>query len=153
MLNAWDVAGGNYAAQLALAEGTDTYQDQHDALDAVYRSLFYLETMTKDTKLAHPIGLIDCSVENCIEDLEGLLSGTSLSSVHGNLVGARTLFWGGEDSTAAGMDDLLIELGHGDLAESVEAALSYSIDVLGQDRAPLSQLITGAGDCEGFMLR
>ena len=52
----------NYAAQLALAEGTDTYQV--NMMPSMHLPpLFYLETMTKDTKLAHPIGPIDCSVE------------------------------------------------------------------------------------------
>ena len=75
-----------------------------------------METTTKDRKLAQPLGFRDCTEGRCPDDFEGLLSQTSISSVLGNLHGFKKLFMGGE---GAGIDDLLTELGHGDLSEEI----------------------------------
>ena len=99
-----------------LADVGSPYQSQDQALNAIYDSLFYLETATKDRKLAQPLGLNNCNDNRCPDDFEGLLSQSSLSSVIGNLNGFKKLFMGGE---GAGMDDLLTELGHGDLSEEI----------------------------------
>ena len=111
----WSPEEGNFAEHLLA--GTDSpYESQTIALNAIYNSLFYLETATKDRKLAQPLGYRDCTEERCPDDFEGLLSQTSISSVVGNLRGFKKLFTGGEGS---GIDDLLVEIGHGDLSEEM----------------------------------
>ena len=81
-------------------------------LTAVYHSLFYLETKAKDRKLALPLGQKDCGSDNCASDLEGLISGKTLEMIHSNVEGFEALFQGGE---GIGFDDLLEDLGHGDM--------------------------------------
>jgi hypothetical protein len=81
-------------------------------LTAVYHALFYLETKAKDRKLALPLGKKDCGDANCASDLEGLVSGKTLEMIHANVEGFEALFQGGE---GIGFDDLLEDLGHGDL--------------------------------------
>jgi len=111
----WSPEEGNFAEHLLAGEDSP-YESQTVALNAIYNSLFYLETATKDRKLAQPLGYRDCTEERCPDDFEGLLSQTSISSVIGNLRGFKKLFMGGE---GAGIDDLLAELGHGDLSEEI----------------------------------
>ena len=99
----------------ALAGDTDNwpYGDGQTALNAVFDALFYLEVLTKDRKLVQPLGGGDCGEANCPDDVEGLTSGSGGLWIAANLRGFRTLFTGADGT---GMDDLLVDVGHGDLA-------------------------------------
>lgn len=112
----WSVSGSDFSGKLARTTDESTYGSNQEALNAVYDALFYLETDTKDRKLAQPLGLRDCDDEICPDDLEGLISGQSLEMLTANLEGFEALFTGGGE---LGFKDLLIDLGHGDLAESM----------------------------------
>jgi predicted lipoprotein len=112
----WAISGGNYSLLLTASTADSPYESRDQALNAIYDSLFYLEVITKDRKLAQPLGFRDCSTELCLEDLEGLTSGTTILSITSNIRGFRSLFSGGD---GFGMDDLLVELGHGDLSEQI----------------------------------
>lgn len=119
---AWSPEGGDFGGQLASAgaEGS-AYTSASEALAAVYDALFYLELRTKDRKLARPLGLRDeCTGTSCVAEVEAQLAGASTDCVAANLVGFRALLTGGDGE---GLDDLLVELGHGDLRDALLAAL------------------------------
>ena len=138
LIDAWSPDGENYSSLLT-AQGSDSpYESEIEALNAVYNSLFYLETSTKDRKLALPLGLRDCSEELCLDELEGLASQTSLLSVRSNLVGFRNLFTGGE---GIGIDDLLQDLGHGDLSEQILTDIDATIALADTIERPLEEVI------------
>ena len=122
---AWSAEGDDFGDLLSLGEGSP-YADEHAALNAVYDALFYVETFTKDRKLAEPLGQRNCQ-ENCGEQAEGVPSGSSTRWIAANLRGFRRLFTGGEGQ---GFDDLLTTMGHGDLAERIltntDAALAQT---------------------------
>lgn len=122
----------------ALANASDPFEDEQQALNAVYDALFYLETMTKDRKLAWPLGSEDCGAESCPDDVEGLESGTGAASVAANLEGFRALFTGGEGT---GWDDLLIDLGHQDLSDQVLADTDAALLLAQGISEPLDQLV------------
>lgn len=123
LIQAWDPAGDDLGGQLAL--GTDGPLGSEAAgINAVYRGLFYLESVTKDEKLAHPLGLVDCAAETCAEDVELPFSQLSTAAVAANLRGFRLVFTGGE---GVGLDDLLDELGHGDLSVSLLEDVDHAI--------------------------
>ena len=107
----WD----SFGDELTL-DGTGVYEDEQEALDAAYHALFYLETTVKDRKLAQPLGLIDCSETLCPDDVESLPSGLGAHDVYWNLVGFEDLFTGGDGT---GLDDVLVDLGHEDLATQI----------------------------------
>ena len=133
----WDPAGGDFSG--TLAQGSTPYDDDIDALNAVFDALFYLETQTKDAKLATPLGLLDCDTETCPEAVELYTSGTSTAAILANLRGFRTLFSGAD---GYGMDDLLAELGHGDLATDILAGLDAAeAAALALGDQPLSEAI------------
>jgi predicted lipoprotein len=112
----WSATGSNFSGKLAGTADESVYSSNKEALNAIYDAMFYLETDTKDRKLAQPLGLRDCETEACPGDLEGLVSGQSLDMLAANLEGFEALFTGGEE---LGFKDLLSDLGHGDLAESM----------------------------------
>ena len=125
LVNAWSVSGGDFGADLAKSgEGSSSFASMEDGLNAVYDALFYLELVTKDQKLAKPLGLVDCTAATCPLDVEGLASGASVPMIRANLEGFRTLFTGAE---VEGLDDLLVALGHGDLAVEIVEAVDAAI--------------------------
>jgi len=119
-------------------EGNTTYPSAREGLNAVFDALFYLETSTKDRKLAKPLGLVDCDEVRCLEDIEGRAAGDSIARVEENLVGFRTLFTGAE---GVGMDDLLTEVGHGDLSDQILADTDAAITLAEGLSGPMDALI------------
>ncbi len=122
----------DFSGQLALTNAATPYASEQEALNAVFDALFYLETRTKDRKVAQPLGLRDCATERCPDDVELARSDAGLDAVIANIEGFRLLFTGGDD---IGLDDVLVELGHGDLAadllDRTDAALAAARAVEG----------------------
>jgi predicted lipoprotein len=135
----WDSEGGNFAAHLTVSTEDSPYSDETEALNAVYDALFYLETKTKDRKLALPLGLRDCTTETCLEDIEGLESGNSLNALRANLLGFKTLFSGGDE---VGIDDLLTDMGHEDLSIQILADVDNAVAFIDELEVPLEVLIS-----------
>jgi predicted lipoprotein len=148
LIQRWSTGGDDFSGQLALTSDSP-YASEQEALNAVYDALFYLETVTKDRKLAVPLGYHpDCGEDLCADEVENLASGVGAESIAANLAGFELLFTGGD---GVGFDDLLVELGHGDLAEQVIAdlqtahALAIAIDVpldekVAEDTAEVEEL-------------
>ena len=120
--DAWLPEGGDFSSAVATAGEADSpYFTQNDALNAVFHALFKIETNTKDRKLAHALGLRDCTTESCLDTLETPLAGGSVDWVLANVDGFDALFHGG---SGAGLDDLLVERGHQDVLDDITVALS-----------------------------
>jgi predicted lipoprotein len=103
--------------QLQEAAFRTTWQDARPAsLQALIDGLFVFETEIKDAKLGHPLGLIDCDTFDCADDAEGLPDSNSSAWIAANLEGFRALFTGGD---GVGVDDLLTDIGSGDVATEV----------------------------------
>ena len=134
---AWDPAGGDFSGALAAADSAP-YASNQEALNAVFDALFYIETMTKDRKLAVPLGLQDCGVDDCSQTVEALHSGLGAAAIAVNLRAFRDLFTGADGD---GIDDLLAELGEGALADSVLADVDAAIALADPLSAPLDQAI------------
>jgi predicted lipoprotein len=129
---AWVAEGGNFVSELVRAGiGSTFYASDQAALNAVSDALFYLDTKTKDLKLAVPVGLApDCASEVCPEALESTFAGFAKEELRANLVGFQRAFHGGarDDGAALGFDDWLVAAGAGALAQEmgddIEAALA-----------------------------
>lgn len=118
---AWSADGGDFSGQLAAAgDDGSPYESREQALNAVFDALFYLDTKTKDRKLGGPLGYWDCGSDDCTGDIESPMAGRSNEWIAANLRGYRALFTGGD---GAGMDDVLRDLGHDDVADAMLAAL------------------------------
>ncbi|MFT4979896.1 MAG: putative lipoprotein, partial [Myxococcota bacterium] len=141
--DAWSPDGGDFSGQLTLETAGGPYSSEQEALDALFSALFYVEIATKDRKLAVPLGLQDCSTETCPEDVEHRYSGLGAAAVEANLLGFRDLFTGG---AGFGLDDLLVDLGHGDLSIQILADLDVALAAAAVIEAPLDEAIASQPD-------
>ena len=135
--DAWAVEGGDFSSVLATAPN-ESYFTATEALDAVFRALFYLETVTKDDKLARPSGKRDCDAKTCPESVEDPWSGSAIDWIGGNLDGFERLFVGGD---GGGMDDLLVAWGHADLAERILQNIDSAQAIVEQTDGALEDLV------------
>ena len=67
LIHTWSPEGEDFSGKLA--QNDAPYGSPQEALNEIYNALFYLETMTKDKKLAQPLGIKDCSQSNCLDDI------------------------------------------------------------------------------------
>ena len=127
---AWDPEAGNFLAEFSTA-GADsqTYATSQEALNAVSDAMFYLDTETKDMKLAQPAGLIDCVEDVCPDQRESRWANHSLANIRNNLVGFRQLYFGGapDDQQAVGFDSLLRDMGQTQLADDMASRIETAI--------------------------
>ena len=136
--SAWSEDGDNFSAMMQADLEESPYASRDDALYAIYISLFYLETMTKDRKLAVPLGLKDCT-SGCADEVEAYTSQSSIAAIESNLMGFKLLFTGAD---GMGYDDLLVDLGHADLADDILADIDAAIAIANQIEQPLSEAIS-----------
>jgi len=92
--------------------------------------MFYVDSITKDAKLAAPIGLStnSCGSASCVDDIESRLSANSVSNIKHNLIGLQKLFIAGDENNA-GFDDFLTEVDAEALANTMKQDIQSAIDV------------------------
>lgn len=141
LVAAWDPEAGDFAGQLARA-GADgsPFESREAGLNAVFDALFYLDSSTKDGKLGSPLGLVDCGATSCLHLVETPVAGGSHLWVVENLVGFRALYQGGE---GAGLDDLLVEVGHADVADAMRVALDEADAAAAALQIPVDEAVAG----------
>lgn len=133
---AGEVASGWEAYAGELAAGSP-----QEAANLISDAMFYLDTETKDMKLAEPAGIAvnSCGAieEPCPDELESPHARHSKENVIANLAGFRMLFTGDREPGGAGLgfDDFLVGLGAGDLSTEmtgeIDAALASAGDIPG----------------------
>lgn len=117
-------------------QGMSPYSSSQEPLLDVFQSLFYMETYTKEKKLAQPLGIHDCSSITCIESLEGAISQRSLDSIIANIEGFSLVFTGGE---GYGFDDLLQDKGHDVLSQKMLDAIDTALEKANSLQYPLER--------------
>ena len=148
LIDLWSDEGGAFSTLLAVSTEDSPYETKEEALNQVYNALFYLETMTKDKKLATPLGYRDCSETICPDNLEGTISQRSLDSIVSNIKGFKLLFTGGE---GVGFDDVLVDLGHGDLSQQIVSDIDATITLAEGFTVPLeTALVDNFDQVEAF---
>src|SRR5690606_33205451 len=86
----------------------------------------------RDVKVAIPAGIFDCATAPCIGELESSFARKSKEFVVANIVGYQRLFHGGTDPEAhVGFDDLLVAIGHADLATQMTRDAVDAIEICG----------------------
>lgn len=137
LITAWSPDGGDFSGAMTREDGAP-YGSALEALNAVYDALFYLETETKDRKLAVPLGLKPCGSEDCTATIEAPHSGLGGPAIAANLRGFRALFTGNDGD---GMDDLLVELGEQELVDQVLADTDAAIALADGLTVPLDEAV------------
>ena len=127
LLQAWE---SGFRDELAGAGDTSsTYPTTQAALNEVTNALFYLDTETKDMKLAQPLGLSDCDTATCPDQLESAWARASAPHIVANVRGVLAVWSGGDGD---GFDDLLTEIGAGDLAGEMRTKLDAAVEACEQ---------------------
>ena len=127
LLAEWQNEGG-FATTLTSFEQNTVFETQTDAVNHVTDAMFYVSKITKDSKLAAPIGLLanDCGTASCLDAVESSLSENSLANVKNNLIGLQKLFIAGSaDNT--GFDDFLVAVDAADLATTMSQDIETAI--------------------------
>ncbi|MEX1364548.1 MAG: imelysin family protein [Nannocystaceae bacterium] len=140
----WSPEGDDFASALAEpGQGQSPYASEAEALDQVFRAMFYLDKQTKDGKLGLPMGLVDgCPDVPCSELMEAPFSGDSAAAIGANLRAMRMLMQGGADpETAVGFDDLLEGVGHPEIASELLVNIDAAIAVADAIDQPLQQAL------------
>ncbi|MCU7555361.1 imelysin family protein [Alteromonas sp. ASW11-19] len=128
----WEGDNG-FGARLKNAGLPDSeYRVALEAVNDVSDSMFYLTEVTKDAKLATPIGILanDCGLSPCPQNVESQYAHHSLQNIIANLKAMRLLFTGGvaaEGETTTGFNDFLVDVGDEETATRMLADLDAAI--------------------------
>lgn len=136
LVSRWSVDGDDFAGLLASpGQGDSPYDDETDALNDVFRAMFYVDQQSKDGKLGLPLGVLPgCDAVPCINLMESPHAQQSTAALIANLEGLRAMILGGPDADSGdGFDDLLIEMGEGDIAttllDDIDTAVAAATDL------------------------
>lgn len=111
--------------------GSGPLESTQVAMDEVLRSMFYVDKILKDVKIAQPAGIKDCSAEVCLDDVESPWAGLSKEHAIANLEGFARMFWAGPSAEeGVGFDDLLEAVGEGALGTEMVADTQAAIEAL-----------------------
>ncbi len=127
--SAWENNEGTFAH--AFVNSSEPFASEKDVLDQVFAGLFYTDKFIKDLKLGKPAGITeDCVNETCPDSVESKWSASSRANLVANLEGLKLLFHGGDDESAYGFDDLLIEEGATELSDRLAANIDAAIEAV-----------------------
>lgn len=153
LVTAWTETDG-YATKLKQAGTSDSgFATEHQAINEISDGMFYLDLMTKDRKIAKPLGLFEnaCGEQVCLENVESNLSENSVSNILNNLLAFQKVLTG--DNQGVGFTDYLIDVGDQvtadtmvtDVALAISSTQAYNVsltDALTSDKAKVEQTHT-----------
>ncbi len=146
---AWE---SDFLDQLATAgAGSKLFDTTQDALNAVSGALFYVDTETKDMKLAGPLGIsMVCPQKRCPSVLEHELAQTSKESILVNLETFRDAYRGLPPAGKRGQEmwgfkDLLLSLSADDLASDMDTRIDKAIESVKAIDGPLEAALSEEG--------
>jgi predicted lipoprotein len=127
LITAW--SGNNGFASILKAAGSigNQFSTELEAINLISDGLFYLETFTKDGKLATPLGLQanSCGSQACPEVVESVYSHHSVVNIENNLLAFQKLLTG---EAGIGFTHYLIDVGDQNTADSMSTDVQLAID-------------------------
>ncbi len=135
------LASDGYANKLKQAGTTGSeFATEHDAVNSLSDAIFYLDSTTKDAKLATPLGLFDneCGSQACPQAVESIYSRHSLKNILNNLLGFEKLLTG---ETGIGFTEYLIDVGDDSTATDMSTDVSKAIDTVNSIETSLVQAL------------
>ena len=129
---AWTLEQSGFQSVLNQAGETDNrFETAKAAINHITDAMFYIDSTTKDAKLAKPIGLTQansCGNAACIDDIESELSDNAINNVNANLVALQSIFLGAPVGTdAVGFDDYLVAVDQAVLAATMANDIQAAI--------------------------
>lgn len=158
LLDKW-LGDDGFAAEFKQAGNAgNSFDSAHAAVNAISDALFYVDSLTKDAKLAQPLGIANngCGNDACTESVESPLSGHSLSNIINNLIGLQKIYLGQGDNseTRLGFYDFMVDLddkANADvMASDIEAAIAFA---QGMEQSLLASLESNPEDVTALHAR
>ncbi len=140
LLDVW-LADNGYANKLKQAGTTDSeFATEHDAVNRISDVMFYLDSTTKDGKLAEPLGLVAnvCGAQACPEAVESKYSAHSLANILNNLIGFEKLLTGNE---GLGFVEYLKDVGDEETANAMTTDISNAITTINAYEQSLAETL------------
>jgi predicted lipoprotein len=126
------------------------YGSAQEGLQAVTDALFYLDTESKDMKLAEPSGISVCTMATCPDSRESRHANASKEHLVANMRAFSRLFLGGEPGgDEPGFDDLLRDMGASGLADQMSVDIAAAIVAIESIEGPLYEALST--DLEGVI--
>lgn len=136
LVAAWSGAQGFTRTLVDAGRGSALFETQQSALNAVFNGPLYLDTDSKDLRLARPLGIANCDFDTCLDALESPYAGRSRVHIRNNLRGARRVLLGCAAGSNRGFDDLLASIGARTLSSQLVAKLDaaeIAVDAIADD--------------------
>lgn len=140
------LASDGYANKLKQAGTTGSeFATEHDAVNRISDAIFYIDSATKDGKLATPLGLFAnvCGAVACPEAVESKYSHHSLANIVNNLIGFEKLLSGKE---GIGFTDYLVDVGDEETANALTADVTKAINTVNSFEANLADILVNEPD-------
>ncbi|GLX78850.1 hypothetical protein tinsulaeT_21900 [Thalassotalea insulae] len=148
-LTALWLADDGYANQLKQAgTANSNIETPHDAVNHISDAMFYLDSKTKDGKLAEPLGYIlnECGSVICPESVESGFAHQSITHIVNNLKGFDQLLTGNAGTSFV---DYLIDEQAQDTADAIVADVQIAINQASSYQASLAEtLVTDSATAE-----
>lgn len=141
LIEQW-LATDGYANQLKQAGTSDSlFNTEHEAVNRISDAMFYLDSSTKDGKLATPLGIFanECGSIACPQVVESKYSQNSLANILNNLIGFEKLLTG---NGGIGFTDYLIDVGDELTADEMSANITNTINSINQINTSLTEALT-----------
>ncbi len=145
VVEAWDPEGGDFLGALSKAgeTGSPFRTAQHGLNDLAGQMIAFADAMMKDMKIGEPAGILGCPTSACLEQLESPWAERSKDHVLVNLRTVQAIVLGGPPGTEAlGFDDLLNDIGAGETATELIAAIEAAIAAVEALEGELGEAIT-----------
>ena len=141
LIDAWQGESG-YAQTLKTADSS-VFDDEQAAINRITDAMFYVDSITKDSKLAAPIGLSSnsCGNASCVDDIESKLSANSINNIKNNLIGLQQLFIAADEANS-GFDDFLTAVEAEELATTMKQDIQAAIDAADSFTGTLEEAVT-----------
>ncbi|MDO6445885.1 imelysin family protein [Colwellia sp. 1_MG-2023] len=127
LIAVWSGSDGFANKLKAAGSNGNQFSTELEAINRISDGMFYLDTFTKDAKLATPLGLQanSCGAQACPEDVESEYSQHSINNIENNLQAFQKLLTGDE---GIGFIDYLIDVGDQDTADAMSSGVQLAID-------------------------
>ncbi|OBT08302.1 hypothetical protein A9267_11380 [Shewanella sp. UCD-FRSSP16_17] len=127
LVTEWSGENGYAATLKSAGEAGSSFATVHEAVNKLSDALFYIDSVTKDGKLATPLGYFanTCGTSVCPEDVESPLAAHSIDNIASNLIALKALY---EGDQGIGFDDYLVDENDATTAalitQSIDAAIA-----------------------------
>ena len=150
LLSEWSGTNG-FASVLKTAGSVgNQFETEHQAVNHISDAMFYIDSITKDGKLATPLGLFAnvCGAEPCPEAVESPYANNSLNNILNNLLSLQKLYSGdlGSNNQGVGFDDFLNDVGDNDTAQAMTTAINEAIASINAYQGTLANTLADSPD-------